>query len=111
MQYEKLLAILDLDLALHAVEPLLALVADELVARLARRIDGDDEGIDVTRWFAGSQAEVGQVARIVIRLETLEARDLLHLLGRDVQGPQSLVVVHERAEAHAKSTRDLDKGR
>ena len=85
-------------------------VADELVACLAGGVDGDDEGVNMARGLARRKAEVGQVTRIVIRLEALEARDLLHLLLRDVEWPTGLVIVHESAEAHAKRTRDLDKG-
>ena len=64
----------------------------------------------MARGLARRKAEVGQVTRIVIRLEALEARDLLHLLLRDVEWPTGLVIVHEGAEAYAKRTRDLDKG-
>ena len=77
---------------------------------LAGGVDRDDERVHVARRAAGGQAEVAEVAARG-GLEALHALDLAHLLGVDVGGPEVLVVVHERAKAHAQRARDLDERR
>ena len=110
MQHVDVLAVLDLDAALHAEQPFLALVAHELVVGLARGVHRDDERIHVARRTARGQAEIAEVAARG-GLEAGSALDLGHLIAVDVGGAQVLVVVHERAEAHAERARDLDERR
>ena len=110
MQHVDVLAVLDLDAALHAEQPFLALVAHEFVVGFARGVHRDDERVHVARRTARGQAEIAEVAARG-GLEAGSALDLGHLIAVDVGGAQVLVVVHERAEAHAERARDLDERR
>jgi len=106
-----LVAVLDLDLPLHAVEPLLPLMGIQLVRCLAGGAHGDDERVHMTGGTARRQAEVGQVAGVLSGLERFHALHFLHLIGADVGGPVGLVVIHEGAQAHAEGAGKLDQRR
>ena len=60
-----LIAVLDLDLPFHAVEPLLPFMGIQLVRGLAGGAHGDDERVHMTGGTARRQAEVGQVAGVL----------------------------------------------
>ena len=58
MEHDEVGAVLDLDAALHAEQPFLALMPDQLVLGFLGGVDRDDERIHMTRRTSRSQAEV-----------------------------------------------------